>query len=245
MLERPVLPVGDSGSGGTGGTGGGVANSAGIAKSVDQTETVTMRYLTLRDQVVLSCEVRNGGSQEAKEAVLELPYDAQVIKFGDKVFSPSPDTKSLVSLGTIRPGSTVRLVVWGDSLIFARGSGDTYSLSFAGGVGSVALPVMSYAVIRAIAEILNSFADQPVLSSMLLLLFAVLCVFIFTLIRAYAGLPHQVTYEVQQRTDPESPEHPTTSANVPVKRTSLVGAKNTKRRKRGAGDQVLGSGLGK
>lgn len=132
----------------------------------DDAATVTFTTFRIPPEV-LSCEVRNTGTQEAKDVVLELPFSAIVVKLGEKVLSPLSDSSSSVALGAIRPTKSVSVLVWGNGMYYGTHSNSGYSLFFAGGVGTVNLPTLSYGFAGKVAEILNVLIRMP--SSVILL----------------------------------------------------------------------------
>lgn len=122
--------------------------------------------------IVLSCDISNAGTQEAKDVVLDLPFEAKTAKLGDRVLPQTQLLDKSVSLGVIRPNAKVNLLVWGESFSYKIRTGENYSISYTGGVGTVLFPTLSYGVIGTIAQFLDLLARTPALQ---ILLFAPIC----------------------------------------------------------------------
>lgn len=118
-------------------------------------------FLELDPDAVLRCEVSNSGKQEAKDVVLDLPFEPRAVTFEDKTISNVQVPGRLANVGVIRPNTKTLLTVWGKSSTYKMQDKESYSISFAGGVGKVMFPTLAYGVVGKITSYLNLFSRDP------------------------------------------------------------------------------------
>lgn len=154
-----------------------------LGKKIDATFSETVSIFTI-PPIVLTCDISNRGSQEAKDVVLDLPFVAKVAKFADKLLPSTQLSDKSVSLGVIRPNARVSLFVWGESLSYSLESEDNYSISYAGGVGAFLLPTTSYGITGKVARFLDQLLREPIIALLFLLPFMLIAFVGYKILKA-------------------------------------------------------------
>lgn len=166
--------------------------------------------LELDPDAVLRCEVSNSGKQEAKDVVLDLPFEPKAVTFEDKAISNVQVPGRLANIGVIRPNTKTVLTVWGKSSTYKMQDKESYSISFTGGVGKVMFPTLAYGVVGKVTSYLNQFSRDPF--SLFLALGPLLFFVAFLFYQAYGKtkkeLNEPTTISAKKNTDEEMSSPP-------------------------------------
>lgn len=154
---------------------------------------VTTAFVTfLGGPLMVQCEVFNSGKQEAKDIVLDLPFEPNSVDVDGEAVHPAGIKGRAVNVGAIRPQKLVVIRMWGDGVNSWPTNNGSYTISHSAGVGKLSFPVQVYGVAASIATFTDATLSNPILFFLLILIPILIVVYLYLEVRIRKNMQRQL-----------------------------------------------------